>query len=259
MKAAKSLSNIERREDILRFIEHSKRVSVASICSRFQISEATARRDLEMLEEDKLIQRVHGGAISLREAPPELPVYQRMNDESEYKQRIGLAAAQLIQDGETIFLGSGTSVLEVARNLNHKNNLTVITNSLLVLNQLVEFPSITVVAPGGILRRSELSLIGHIAEQSILELNADKVIIGIHGIDPEQGLTNHYLPETMTDRKILKMGKEVIIVADHTKCRRISTARVAPITAVNILVTDSETPDDFIEALTEQGVRVLKA
>ncbi len=259
MQIPKSLSNIERQEDILRFIENSKRVTVASICSRFQISEATARRDLEMLAENGHIQRVHGGAISLREAPPELPVYQRMNDETEYKQRIGLAAAQLIQDGETVFLGSGTSVLEVARNLKHKNNLTVITNSLLVLNQLVESPSITVVALGGILRRSELSMIGHIAEQSIVDLNADKVIIGIHGVDPEQGLTNHYLPETMTDRKILKMGREVIIVADHTKCRRISTTHVAPITTVNILVTDTETPDDFVQALTEQGVKVLKA
>ena len=242
----------------MRFIDLSQRVTVNSICSRFQISMATARRDLETLSSEGRIQRVRGGATSLHKAPPELSVYLRMNDEANAKKRIGLATAKLINNGETVFLGSGTTVLEVARSLLNLENLTVITNSILVLNQLIEKPSITVVALGGILRRSELSLIGHIAEQSIEDLNADKVIIGIHGIDPVQGLTNHYLPETMTDRKILKMGKQVIIVADHSKCPRISIAHVAPIKAINTLVTDTETSDDFVQGLTELGVQVLR-
>jgi DeoR/GlpR family transcriptional regulator of sugar metabolism len=254
----KSLANLQRIEDILRYIDQSQRVTVKSISDRFQISMATARRDLEILSSQGRIQRVHGGATSLRKAPPELSVYQRMNDESDAKKRIGRATAQLIHDGETIFLGSGTTVLEVARALADYENLTVITNSVLVLNELIEKPSITVVALGGILRRSELSLIGHIAEQSITDLNADKVIIGIHGIDPTQGLTNHYLPETMTDRKILKMGKQVIIVADHTKCPRISIASVAPIKTINTLVTDTMTSDEFVQGLTEQGIQVLR-
>ena len=143
MQDLNSLSKIERMEKILRFIELSQRVTVTSICSRFQISEATARRDLELLDIQGRIQRVHGGAISLGEVPPELPIYQRMSDEAECKKRIGLAAAQLIQDGETVFLGSGTTVSEVARSLRNSDNLTVITNSLLVLNQLIEKPRIT--------------------------------------------------------------------------------------------------------------------
>ena len=101
-----------------------------------------------------------GNFAAVRSLPPELPIYQRMSDEAECKKRIGLAAAQLIQDGETVFLGSGTTVSEVARSLRNSDNLTVITNSLLVLNQLIEKPRITAVALGGILRLSELSLIG---------------------------------------------------------------------------------------------------
>jgi DeoR/GlpR family transcriptional regulator of sugar metabolism len=254
----KSLSNFNRLEDILRFIDLSQRVTVKSISSRFQISMATARRDLETLSSQGKIQRVHGGATSLRKAPPELSVYQRMKEEPDAKKRIGVAAAGLINAGETIFLGSGTTVLEVARALAHHENLTVITNSILVLNELIDNPSITVVGLGGILRRSELSFIGHIAEQSISDLNADRVIIGIHGIDPVQGLTNHYLPETMTDRKILKMGKQVIIVADHTKCPRVSTSHVAPIKSIHTLVTDTGTSDEFIQAMMEKGVHVLR-
>ena len=164
MQDLKSLSKIEHLEDILGFIELSQRVTVSSICSRFQINEATARRNLELLDTQGRIQRVHGGAISLREAPPELPVYQRMTDETECKKRIGLVAAQLIQDGERVFLGSGTTLSEVARSLRNFDDLTVITNSLLVLHQLIEKPRITVVGLGGILRLNKLSLIGHIAE-----------------------------------------------------------------------------------------------
>lgn len=254
-----SLSNVERQGQLLRFIEQAHRVSVTNICERFQVSEATARRDLEVLAEQGKIQRVHGGAISVRQAPPELPVYQRMNEFTEGKQRIGQKAAELIQDGETVFLGSGTTVLEVARCLSGRKNLTVITNSLLVLNQLIDQPAITVIALGGQFRRSELSMIGHITEQALAELRADKVIIGIRAISAEEGLTNQYLPETMTDRRILQMARQVIIVADHTKCGRVSTAFVAPLSAVHTLVTDSETQADFVEALIRQEIRVILA
>ncbi len=195
----------------------------------------------------------------MRKAPVELPVYQRMTEEPDTKKRIGLAASELIKEGETVFLGSGTTVLEVARSLKNLENLTVITNSVLVLNQLIDKPAITVILLGGILRRSELSSIGHIAEQSIEDLNADKVIIGIHGIDPVHGLTNHYLPETMIDRKILKMGRQVIIVADHTKCSRVSIAHVAPISAISTLITDAGTPEKFVQELKQRGVHVICA
>ena len=259
MPLSPSLSNVERQDQLLHYIEQSHRVSVTNICERFQISQATARRDLEILADQGKIQRVHGGAISVRQAPPELPVYQRMNELSESKQRIGQKTAELVKDGDTVFLGSGTTVLEVARCLVDRKNLTVITNSLLVLNQLIERHNITVIALGGQFRRSELSMIGHITEQALAELRADKVIIGIRAVSAEEGLTNHYLPETMTDRRILQLSKQVIIVADHTKCGRVSTAFVAPLSVVDTLVTDSEAPADFVDALIRQGLKVILA
>jgi DeoR family transcriptional regulator of aga operon len=145
----------------------------------------------------------------------------------------------------------------VARQLRGKRDLTVITNSLLVVNELADVPDLTVICLGGILRHSEMSLIGHITELALSELRADKVIIGIRAIDPENGLTSGYLPETMTDRAILKIGREVIVVADHTKCGASATAFVAPITAVHMLITDSATSDDFTAAVQTQGVKVM--
>ena len=251
------ISNIERQQILLALLTSQQRITVPEICERFSVSEATARRDLELLAEQGLIQRVHGGAIAVRRATPESSILARKQEQAEDKSRIGRAAAALIGDGETIFMGSGTTVLEVARNLLERRNLTVITNSLPVLNQLAGQHGISVVALGGILRDSELSFIGHITEMALGEVNADRVIIGIRAISLENGLTNDYLPETMTDRAILRAGREVIIVADHTKCGLVSTAFVAPLTSVHKLVTDGHTPSQFISALKEQGVDVI--
>ncbi len=253
------LSSIERQQQILRFLSRQKRISVTEICEQFSISEATARRDLESLAEQGKLQRVHGGAIPVEQAPPELPILERENEQPDEKIRIGRAAADLISDNETVFLGSGTTILEVARNLRNRRNLTVITNSLPVLNTLAGLEGVTVVSLGGMLRDSELSFIGHITEQALTEVRADKVFMGTRGVSLEQGLTNDYLQETMTDRAILNIGREVVIVADHTKVNRVSTAFLASLDNVHTLVTNNKADKEFIKAIKKQGINVILA
>lgn len=253
------LSRIERQQNIITYLSKQKRISVAEICEMFDVSEATARRDLEELTEQNHLQRVHGGAISLQQAPPELPILQRESEQSQEKKHIGLAAASLVHDGETVIIGSGSTALEVARNLRDRKNLTVITNSLPVMNLFSGLPEINLIALGGILRDSELSFIGHITEQALEEIHADKVILGVHALGIEKGLTNDYLPETMTDRAILKSGTEVILVADHSKINVVSVAYLAPITSIHKLVTDQKTCQDFIDTVLELGIEVILA
>ena len=158
-----------------------------------------------------------------------------------------------------MFLGSGTTVLEVARNLRDRKNLTVITNSLPVLNMLAGIKEIMVISLGGMLRESELSFIGHITEQALAEIRVDKVIMGTRGVSLEHGLTNDYLQETLTDRAIIKSGREVIIVADHTKVNRVSTVLLAPLKTMNTLLTDTKADKKFIHALKKQGIEVIVA
>lgn len=248
----------ERQAQILDMLTRQGRLSVGEIVGQFSVSEATARRDLETLASAGKLQRVHGGALVLHQAPPEPPILQREDWQSDEKQRIGQAAAQLIRDGETIFLGSGTTVLEVARNLKTRKNLTVITNSLPVMNMFSGIHGITVISLGGFLRKSELSFIGHITEQSIRDLRADKVILGIHAISLEHGLTNDYLAETMTDRAILQMGQKVVLAADHTKFGLVSMSYVAPVEIVNTIVTDTQVPGEVVEALREKKIEVIQ-
>jgi len=197
----------ERQKQILALLTRQRRLSVAEIVAQFAISEATARRDLESLASQGKAERVHGGVIAVEQAPPELPILEREGEHTDEKTRIGLSAANLVADKETVFLGSGTTVLEVARNLRNRKNLTVITNSLPVLNALAGAEGITVISLGGMLRDSEMSFIGHITEQALSEVRADKVIIGTRGVSLEHGLTNDYLQETLTDRAIMKIGR----------------------------------------------------
>lgn len=250
--------NTERLQLIERFINERQHVRVAELSKYFEVSEPTIRRDLQKLEEMGRIRRAHGGASAVEQAMPEPPIAQRVVECIEEKRRIGQATAQLIQDGETIFLGSGTTTLEVARYLHEKKNLTVITNAINVAQCLASNPDINVIITGGVLRHSELSMIGYIVEQTLKELHADKVIVSMRAVSVNEGLTNHNLLETMTDRKIIQLAREVILVADHSKFGKVSTAVVAPITAVHKVVTDAQTPQETIQSLRAKGITVIQ-
>jgi DeoR family transcriptional regulator of aga operon len=183
----------------------------------------------------------------------------RQVDQITEKQRIGTVGARLVNDGETVFLGSGTTVLEVARNLRERQNITVITNSLPVINLLSDNLKITIVCVGGLLRSSEFSFIGHIAEQVLSEVRADKVFIGVRAINIKEGLTNDYLPETLTDRAILNISRENILVADHTKFDRTSTVMLVPINQIHTVITGMETPEKLINELSKNHIHVITA
>ena len=250
-------SGLERREQLLRFVESEQRVTITQICQKFLISPATARRDLGILEQEGKVQRFHGGAILISSAPPEPSLAERSGEQTEEKRRIGRAAAALVNDGDTLFLGSGTTVLEVARGLRQHRDLTVFTNSLLVMNMLADLPNLTLVGLGGILRPSEQSFIGHLTELALGELRVNKAMVGIRAIDLDAGITNDYLPETQTDRKILAISREVIVVADHTKCARISSVFLAPLAQMHTFITDTFTPPEFTASLSALGIQVL--
>lgn len=225
----------------------------------FGVSEATARRDLDALATGGRIQRVHGGAILAQSAPPEGPALERALDQVEEKRRIGEAAARLIDVGDSLFIGSGTTSLELARNVPKGRELTVVTNSLLVLLALAERTDIALVCLGGVLRHSEGSMIGHLTEQALKELRLHKVFISARGVDIEAGLTNDFLGEAVIDRQIMNAGRQIMLLADHTKCGRVSTGFLAPLSRVHTLVTDLATPQDFLEKARHLGVRVVSA
>ena len=249
----------QRLQQILETVRENGQASVAELSRQFGVSDVTIRRDLRELAARGLLRRAHGGAVLASPAPPEPPVIQRMLQEQGWKERIGRAAAGLVADGESVFIGSGSTTAYVARHLLDHKGLTVVTNALNIATELASAKGVTVVVTGGMMRASELSLVGHIAECSLREVRVDKVIIGMRAISLEAGMTNDYLPEVMTDRTIIEMAPELILVADHTKFGKVASAYVAPVERVTTLVTDPEADPEVLARLREMGIGVIVA
>lgn len=254
-----SLLKEERQQLILEAVKDHRQATVADLSRRFDVSQVTIRRDLRELASLGALRRAHGGAVVAASALPEPPVVQRMGRAENCKACIGRAAAALVSDGDSVFIGSGSTTAHVARHLVGRKDLTVVTNALTVATEFASVEGVTVVVTGGMMRPSELSLVGHITEQSLREVRVDKVILGMRAINLEAGMTNDYLPEVMTDRTIIEMAPELIVVADHTKFGKIASAYVAPIERVTTLVTNSDTDLETLTRLRELGIRVIIA
>lgn len=249
----------ERQKKILAAIRADRKVTITDLSERFGVSEITTRRDLKELEDQGFIERAHGGVVYLSEKPVEPPIIKRQQEQQEAKIKIAKAAAALVKSSESVFISSGSTTMYVARHLKNRAGLTVVTNALSVINELAPYEGLNVIVLGGMLRPTELSMIGHITQQSLREVRVDKVFLGIRGIDLEAGLTNDYMPEILTDRAILDMGAQVILVADHTKLGRIASAFVAPINRISTLVTDEKANRRILDDIHKMGIEVIVA
>jgi DeoR/GlpR family transcriptional regulator of sugar metabolism len=253
------LLKLERQQLIHEVISNQGWMTVSELSEHFDVSEITIRRDLQELTEQGLIRRTHGGATTIRSANVDPPIIQRIQAMSGCKKRIARTAVQLIEDSTSIFVGSGSTTAHLTPYLIDYKDLTVVTNALNVADDLVSTDDLTVVVVGGMLRASELSLVGHITEQALAEVRVDKAFIGMAAIGLQAGLTNDYLPEVMTDRKIFDMHSEKILLADHTKFGKVASAYVAPIERVTTLVTDDQTDQEILDSIRRLGVRIVIA
>jgi DeoR/GlpR family transcriptional regulator of sugar metabolism len=248
-----------RFDRILEIAQQGGMVNASDLSRQLGVSEVTVRRDLRELAERGILRRWYGQAALSGPKPEEPPIIQRIHENRKQKEAIGRAAAGLVQDGDSVFIGSGSTTVYLARNLAGRSKLTVVTNSLNIGMELAAFRNVTIVVLGGLLRPTELSLTGHITEQSLKEVRVDKVIIGIPAISLDHGLTNDFLPEVMTDRALINMSPELIILADHTKFGKVGAAYVAPVSRITTLVTDLCADESTLSAMRELGIRVIQA
>jgi DeoR/GlpR family transcriptional regulator of sugar metabolism len=255
-----SLLKEERRQQILEALQENNRVTVPELSQRFGTSDVTIRRDLADLAAEGKLQRTHRGALKVVPAPPEPPVVQRLSLEQTEKEQIGRAAAALVEEGDSIFIGSGSTTSAFARCLTGFHRLTVVTNAL---NIAVELAGVsvdwTIIVTGGVVRAAELSLLGHLAEQSLPEVRVSKVFMGMQAISLEGGLTSDNMPEVTTTRRIFDMASELIVLAAHTKLGKTAAAYIAPLTRMVILVTDNKADPEIVQQLRNQQIRVILA
>ena len=249
----------ERHQIILNILENQGSVLVTDLVSQFDVSEMTIRRDLDVLERKGLLRRVHGGAVSDRGRSYEPPFLSRSTTHQEEKERIGKMAAELVRSGDSITLDVGTTTLEVARHLADKQNLTIITPCFQIAALLCENPSIRLILTGGILRHSELSMVGHLAERVFDEFYVDKLFLAAAGVDFEGGLTEYNLEDTLVKQAMIRTAKQVILVTDASKFNRVAFTAIAPINVIDTVVTDRSVPPSIVSRLKDLDIDVILA
>ncbi len=253
----------ERQSQILEIIQRDGNTTVSDLADLFDVSEMTIRRDLRDLDQQGLLRRVHGGAVSDLGRSYEPPYRLRTTKHIAAKEVIGAAAAELVLDGDSIALDVGTTTLEIARKLQHKHNLTILTASLPIANEIATLFSlendVRLILAGGIVRSGELSMFGHIAQNTYNEFHVDKAFVAIGGLSVEVGLTEYNMEDTLVKKPLLESAREVIVVADSSKFGQITLCSVGPLAAVDTVVTDSDAPPDMLRQLEEMGIEVIVA
>jgi len=248
--------NEERRRAILELLSHEGRVLVKDLALRYDTSQVTIRKDLEILHSRGLLHRTHGGALPIPTGAlldPSLREKEKLHRKE--KQRIGTSAAQLVKEGESVILDSGTTTTAVARALREFHHLTVITNAVNIAAELAG-TSIEVILTGGLLRENSFSLVGPLAEESLHRLSADIVFRGVDSFDVHFGLTTPNLLEAKVNRVMMEIAKRVVVVCDSSKFGRRSLSLIAPTSAVHQTITDNRIPKSDLFALQESGIEV---
>lgn len=249
----------ERRRRIMERLETQERVTVNELAGHFGISAVTVRSDLDALAEVGALIRSHGGALRHVDAPEDAPLAVKETLHHPEKVRIGHAAARMIKDGETIMLDSGTTTAEVARQIRYLKlrSLNVITNALNIAMELATLPNVRLIMIGGILRQMSYSLAGPHAEQIVLALHADRMFLGVDGVDPEIGLMTPDLLEARLNALMIQVSREVVVVADSGKFQRRSLSVIAKVDAAHKLITDAGVTEETRAALQARGVEVI--
>jgi len=249
---------LDRRNQIIDMITQQRTVKNGELMERFDISIETVRRDLEYLEQQGYLRRVYGGAVVNTALGSEPEYASRSQAQSKEKIAIAKAAAALVDQEDTVFLGVGTTVQAMAQYLRSRTELTVFTNALRTAVELSEAPGCTVILPGGQLRSKELTLSGFPAEDNFVHFNVDKAFIGIGGIT-ESGVTDFHVGEARLHRQLIKNARQAVILADSSKLGVRAMNNVCLLEDVDIVITDSKAPRQIIKALNQAGVRVIVA
>ena len=248
-----------RRSAILQRLREESSVNVSELSREFGVSEVTIRKDLRILKERKLLLRVHGGAIvdaNTTDEVEERNFHFKQLVNSREKEAIGRAAAAHIKNGDTILVDSGTTALQVVRNLHSFNDLTIITNSVNAMLEAIKYKRFRVILLGGTVRESSNSIVGPLAESNLKLFYCDKLFLGVDSISMEAGLSTPSMEEASTNQVMISRAREVIAVFDSSKVNKRSLAFIAMPDKIHPVITDSHIPASFKSQLRSMKINV---
>lgn len=250
-------STVERRLVIIKKLDLHGKVDVRELSKLFGVSEVTIRNDLAQLEKKNILIRARGGAIKIDPVGIDYHISEKDKINIKSKQLIGSEAVKFVNEGDTIMIDSGTTVIELVRNLDKKIGLTVITNALNIANQLNNSENIQVIIPGGVLRNKSFSLTGTAAEKSLKNYYCDKLFLGVDGLNIDYGLSTPNIEEAHFNSTMIEMSNQVIVLADSSKIGKRSLAFICPLSKIDVLITDSGISNEQKTSLESVGIKMV--
>lgn len=246
---------LERHSIILELLREFGKVDVADLSSKLKVSAVTIRKDLDLLEEKKLLYRTHGGAILADPYIATRKVSEKEKLRPEVKRRIGLKAVELLSPQDALIIASGTTVQAFARCIENMK-LTVITSAMNVAMELLDKPDIEIIQLGGIIRHSSASAVSEYAIRMLDNFSCSKLFLGVDGIDPEYGLSTTHIQEACLNQAMIAAATKTIVLADSSKFGRRGFSKICNMSDIDWVITDSGISLKMLEAIEEQGVKV---
>lgn len=247
----------ERRAAILAHLREAGEADVAALARLHGVTPQTIRKDLNHLADRAMISRVHGGA-AIGSGIANARYEARRMMAAEAKARIGRAAADLVPDGASVFINIGTTTEAVARHLVHRRDLMVVTNNLNVVDILAPNPALSVVAVGGRVRPGDRAVVGALADQFIDNFRFDWAVIGTSGLTGEGDLVDFDADEVLVTRKVIRLARRIVAVADASKVGRAAPVRIAGLAEIDHLVSDRIDSADLRRAIAAAGVDLVE-
>jgi DeoR/GlpR family transcriptional regulator of sugar metabolism len=257
------LSARQRRDLIARLIRDQAHVKVTDLMEEFGLTDTSIRRDLSILEEKGILMRVHGGAVSTTEGLQTMALEERILHNGRDKRMIGAAAAALIQSHDVVIFDSGTTVLQAAKNiapsLQKMGTLRIVTNSILLLDEVGMWATPNLLLLGGIYLPEHRATVGPEVLESLQQISAQKVFLGCDGLTLESGITTAHPLIAEAGRAMASRADQVVVLADHSKLGKAGFVSIMPVEKIDILITDPSAPEKDLASFRERGVQVIVA
>ncbi len=248
----------ERRQRIVDILSDQGAVRVDNLGQQFDVSEMTIRRDLVILEKNGRLERTHGGALAIHYVAGESPYSVKDQANRSLKEVIGRRAAELIEDGETVFINGGSTALQVILHLAYRRGIRVVTNNIAAAMALPEDTELDLILVGGQYRRQSGCTVGDFASRVLGEIMPTRAILGTDGLTVKAGMTSPIQQEAALTRMMLeRIRGQVVVVADHKKIGRVASFFTAPISVIDVLITDRKLDDSVFPDFEETGITIV--
>lgn len=251
-----SSASENRREEIIELIQSQGKVKVSELSEKYNISEVSIRKDLEALEAQGHLSRIHGGAVGMNKLYLNMDLTERYKTNAPSKREVAELAAKFVEDNDTIMMNAGTTLTYVLRALRGKKNISIVTNSVQNATEAALYPAFNVILLGGELDSKYQFTYGQDAIHQLENYHATKCMLSVDGITAESGLTLYYSNEAELARKMIECSDMAIVVADSSKIGKNVFARITDVSKTNLLVTNKSDNLAELAKLRKLGVKI---